>query len=379
MNEIASVPSLFPSRPALRRLRRGLLSLLLAGSLAACSGDDEPVLPPAADEDLQEVTLYLSLPAPADSVSKRLGDPGSAHEETDDWNTLVLFIVYTTPTEAGVTVIPKTLSYEEYDALPSLSEDLPFKRYTLTAPAGTVYFYGLTYYDPGTEGSYSGAEQLKTAIGQCNTEEAVQNLTISNYYPYGSEDDKTDVSKFCSVASGYYQDAQGKLATYKIDYSNISSDPQSIPTLTLRRLAAKIDVQWDAEGAYSDGKYTDARVKDFTYHGRAYGRVFPELPQGGGTIPAESWYFYNASPISQRNGRVYHYTFPDGVTEPKVTFTIATATDGGELGEAKSYTLNWKQPLSRATWYKVNATVRGNSTTNGDIDISNWNDGTTGN
>lgn len=379
MNEIASVPSLFPSRPALRRLRRGLLSLLLAGSLAACSGDDEPVLPPAADEDLQEVTLYLSLPAPADSVNKRLGDPGSAHEETDDWNTLVLFIVYDQPEAGQDEVSRETLTQKEYTALLPISEGSSVKRYTLTAPAGTVYFYGLTYYDPGTgENDMTGATDLKKAIEGCTTKEAVEALTISNYYPYGSEDDKTDVSKFCSVASGYYQDDDGTPKSYEINYSNISSDPQSIPTLTLRRLAAKIDVQWDAEGAYSGGKYTDARVEGFVFNSRAYGRVFPELDKSANTSDEKDWNFYNTSPISQRNGRVYHYTFPDGETEPKVTFSITTTTATSETATKKDYSLNWQQPLSRATWYKVNATIKGNSGS-GSIDDSDWVGITTGN
>ncbi|MGI6219206.1 MAG: hypothetical protein ACOYJE_05015 [Bacteroidaceae bacterium] len=378
MNEIASVPSLFPSRPALRRLRRGLLSLLLAGGLAACSGDDEPVLPPAADEDLQEVTLYLSLPAPADSVSKRLGDPGSAHEETDDWNTLVLFIVYENPEGEQKEVRCETLTQEEYDALQPMAPRSPFKRYTLTAPAGTVYFYGLTYYDPeAAETAMTGATDLKKAIGQCTTQADVEALTISNYYPYAVGATQTDVSKFCSVASGYYQDENGGF-TYEINYSNIPTEPNEIPTLTLRRLAAKIDVQWDAEGAYSGGKYTDARVESFQFYGSAEGKVFPELPQSGYTPVEKDWDFYNISPISQRNGRVYHYTFPDGTTKPQVTFSITTTTATSETTTKRDYTLNWQQPLSRATWYKVNATVNGNSSS-GTISDSEWVDINAGN
>lgn len=317
------------------------------------------------------------MPAPADSVSKRLGDPGSAHEETAGWNTLVLFIVYTAPTEAGVTVIPKTLTQKEYNALQPISEGSSFKRYTLTAPAGKVYFYGLTYFNPtGADGSYPGAEELRTAIGRCATKADVEALTISNYYPYAVDSKSADVSKFCSVASGYYQENGGTPKPYTIDYSNIPTELSEIPTLTLRRLAAKIDVQWDAEGAYSGGKYTDARVEGFVFHSHEYGRVFPELDKSANTSDEKDWNFYNNTPISQRNGRVYHYTFPDGVTKPQVEFTIATATDGEELGEPKTYSLTWNDKLTRATWYKVNATVRGNSREEGEITISNWDNGT---
>lgn len=382
MNRISQIfPSLVPSVLSRPRLRRVLLLPALLLVLAACSGDDEPAFTLPPQEDLQEVTLYLSLPALSDSAAKRLGDPGSAQEETDDWNTLVLFIVYSQSDATTQKVRCETLTQKEYAALPPSAAGSPYKQYTLTVPAGTVSFYGLTYYSPTAGENYPGAAALDEAIEACQTKEEVEALVISNYYPYAENENKADASKFCSVASGYYQNAEGN-NSYVIDYSTANADPASIPTLTLRRLAAKIDVQWDAEGAYEEGKYTNAYITGFTYSGSAEGKVFPEIAkstalpgESAATSSKKSWHFYNHTPISWRNGRVYHYTFPDMETTPSVTFSIATATGGSDLEENKVYTLNWNTYLQRATWYKVNVTVKGN-TSNGDINISGWNDGT---
>lgn len=366
------VPSVL-SRP---RLRRGLLLPALLLVLAACSGDDEPAFTLPPQEDLQEVTLYLSLPALSDSAAKRLGDPGTAQEETDDWNTLVLFIVYSKSDATTQEVRCETLTQEEYTALPTSAAGSPYKQYTLTVPAGTVSFYGLTYYSPAAgDDSYPGANALESAIKACGAKEDVEGLTISNYYPYGEGSSSTDVAKFCSVASGYYQNADGE-NSYTIDYSHISTDPQQIPTLTLRRLAAKIDIQWDAEAAYSEGDVVQPSVESFQFMGRTEGKVFPEL-NNPTTFTSKTWDFYNQSPISQRYGRTYHYTFPDGLLAPSVTFTVKTQESTGTNPLERSYTITWNTALARATWYKVNMTVRGNSGS-GSINNSGWDLGITG-
>ena len=373
------IPRIFPvslpsvlSRP---RLRRVLLLPALLLVLAACSGDDEPAFTLPPQEDLQEVTLYLSLPALSDSAGKRLGDPGTAQEETDDWNTLVLFIVYSQSDATTQKVRCETLTQAEYAALPPSAAGSPYKQYTLTVPAGTVSFYGLTYYSPAAgDDSYPGANALESAIKACGAKKDVEGLTISNYYPYGEGSSSTDVAKFCSVASGYYQNADGE-NSYVIDYSTANADPASIPTLTLHRLAAKIDIQWDAEAAYSEGDVVQPSVESFQFMGRTEGKVFPEL-NNPTTFTSKTWDFYNQSPISQRFGRVYHYTFPDGSLAPKVTFTVKTQKSTDAQPVEKSYTLTWQAALQRATWYKVNATVRGNSG-QGNIDESNWGIGIT--
>lgn len=381
--------SVFPSVPSLRGGRRVLLFLPLLCGLASCSSDDEPPMPAPPQEDLQEVTLYLSLPALSDSVDKRsMGDPGEQQEEGEDWNTLVLFVVYEEgQAQVGDLVRTFKLTKDDYEALPLIA-DTDFRRYRINVPAGKAYFYGVTY----SSGDKSGfADQFKDekALAQFDSKEDVEGLTISNYYPYAAPatDDEeanveTDVAKFCSVASGYYigngvsstdwRTAQPE--SYEITYSAPGMQDGQIPTLTLRRLAAKIDVQWDAEGAYSGGTYTNARVTGFTYHGSAEGRVFPEIAVDDYLPVLKDWAFSNLSPISWRNGRTYHYTFPDGKTTPRVTFNIDTQTEESEEWTEKPYTLKWGTHLQRATWYKVNVRVQGN-TSSGDIDITSWNNG----
>lgn len=382
MNRISQIfPSLVPSVLSRPRLRRGLLLLVLPVVLAACSGDDEPAFTLPPQEDLQEVTLYLSLPALSDSAAKRLGDPGTAQEETDDWDRLVLFVAYA---QSQATVGPQvrafTLTKGEYDDLPLVPGSETVHRYTLTVPAGTVRFYGLTFSSDDQSGLAKKFDSDDAIAANFPEEEAIKDLSISNYYPYaapvsGNEAGaKTDASKFCSVASGYYdKDGDGTPDDFTIDYSQIETDLTKIPTLTLRRLAAKIDVQWDAQAAYTDGDLVQPSVEGFQFIGCAEGKVFPELNKSGSALTEKSWDFYNTTPISQRFGRVYHYTFPDGNLAPKVTFTVKTNTDS----QGKEYALQWNTAdyLRRATWYKVNATVNGN-TTGGTITISGWNDGT---
>ena len=384
MNRISQIfPSLVPSVLSRPRLRRVLLLPALLLVLAACSGDDEPAFTLPPQEDLQEVTLYLSLPALSDSAAKRLGDPGSAQEETDDWNTLVLFIVYSQSDATTQKVRCETLTQKEYAALPPSAAGSPYKQYTLTVPAGTVHFYGLTFSNDDQSGLAEKFETNEKIAQSFPNEEAIKDLSISNYYPYaapvpGDEASaKTDASKFCSVASGYYdKDGDGTPDDFTIDYSQIETDLTKIPTLTLRRLAAKIDVQWDAQAAYTDGDLVQPSVEGFQFIGRKEGKVFPEFHKSGRAFEEKHWDFYNTTPISQRFGRVYHYTFPDGSLAPQVTFTVKTQKNKDKQPVEKSYTLTWQAALQRATWYKVNATVRGNSGT-GNIDESNWGIGIT--
>ena len=160
--------------------------------------------------------------------------------------------------------------------------------------------------------------------------------------------------------------------------------PNTIPTIILTRLAAKIDIQWDAADAYVQG-YTDVKVTRFTYKGTKYGRLFPNIASSNYSAEKQDWTFYNTLEISQRNGRVYHYTFPDGtyidgttttdgVTVPSVTFNISAKKTGETESTTKSYTMNFQKALQKATWYKVNATIKG-ITGNGTITLSMDNTG----
>lgn len=67
--------------------------------------------------------------------------------------------------------------------------------------------------------------------------------------------------------------------------------------------------------------------------------------------------FVNDTEISRRNGRVYHYAYPDGVTLPQLHFNISAASADGR--KEADYALAFKDAPAQASWYKVNVTIRG--------------------
>ena len=92
--------------------------------------------------------------------------------------------------------------------------------------------------------------------------------------------------------------------------------------------------------------------------------------------------FLNTSEISKRNGRVYHYTFPDGYTftdgtyPPHITFQLETQKEGTTGNKTYNVTFdmsNLKDGFIPARWYKINVTIKGTQLgDNSDITISNF-------
>ena len=326
----------------------------------ACSHDDDGGVP--SGENLETVKLYISVPG---VQSTRMGDPGTAVPEGEDWDELAIIMAYTDDSQVTLPNNSKvqvtTISKNDFVNLP-IYGNTNYRLLSIDAQPGKVYIYGVTYSKDADNNPYSD-------ISNCKTNEAVQALTISNAY---SEDNGTiDYAKFVSVATGYYKESGNDPAEFVIKEGG-TGEIGSIPTMTLTRLAAKIDIQWDAADAYEAG-YTDVKVTGFTYKGTVDGRLFSDITQSGYSATAQEWTFYNTSEISQRNGRVYHYTFPDGTTAPSVTFNIS-ATQNGATTKDKLYTMTFKDALQKATWYKVNATIKG-ITGSGTITLSMDNTG----
>lgn len=326
----------------------------------ACSHDDEDRPAP----DVETVRLIISVPAT--SASTRMGDPGTAVDEGADWDELAIMVEYTSPSTKRLL---KTISKTDFEALPSLDAEGKIKIISLDVEEGEVYIYGVTY-------TSSASQSPKSVIGdwvnKSNGIEDISDLTISNAYA------GDDMAKFVSVATGFYDlDTYGNHTGERKIYSIKSiTDPNfsnTIPTIILTRLAAKIDIQWDAADAYEAG-YTDVKVTRFTYKGTKYGRLFPNIASSNYSAEKQDWTFYNTLEISQRNGRVYHYTFPDGtttaggVTVPSVTFNISAKKTGETSDPSADYTLAFKSALQKATWYKVNAWIKG-ITGNGTIEL----------
>ena len=315
--------------------------------LTACGSSDDDGAPVA---DVETVQLIISVPAT--SAGTRMGDPGTAVDEGADWDwdQLAVILAYTDDSKVRTT----TITQEQFNALPAYKGNTNFKLLAIDAEPGMVYIYGVTY-------SNAAKNNPSSDISNCKTNTDVQALTISNAY---SEDNGTiDYAKFVSVATGYYKESGNDPAEFEIKEGG-TGEVGNIPTMTLTRLAAKIDIQWDAADAYEAG-YTDVKVTDFKYDsGNAsvvdvgFGRLFPDLVSASATAIGGSKEFYNTSEISQRNGRVYHYVFPDGVSKPSVTFNISANKEGNQI-TGSGYTMNFPSALQKATWYKVNATIKG--------------------
>lgn len=380
-----------------------ILSLIM---LAGCSEKDE-VRPM---DTLAPISLTLSVPA--DKTNTRVGDPGADTNDKVDWDRLTIIVAYKEKTQ-GDEIIDgapdKMVYYETYTKKefdrgtlvthPTSTLSGPdangFRTYTMYLPLGTCCVYGVTYSNEqglDLEGMLDGIAK----DGKDHNSD-IYNLQISNDYakPSGGT---TDIAKFISVATGYAikLDPETQILTNDRDIKvekNINADinTKQYWRMVLGRLAAKIDIQWDAKGAYEkdkDGnlKYTNVKVSQFTYHGEpegttvpgsGYGRLFPTLyHQNVSPLTSVSGHttFLNTSEISKRNGRVYHYTFPDGAIPPRLTFKLDTEKEGTTGKHNVTFDMsNLKDGFIPARWYKINVKISGTQLTKENITINNFN------
>jgi len=367
-----------------------ILSLIM---LAGCSEKDE-VRPM---DTLAPISLTLSVPD--DKTNTRVGDPGTDTNDKVDWDRLTIIVAYKEKTQGDEIIdgAPDKMVYydtytkEEFDRGKLVTHSTStlsgpdangFRTYTMYLPLGTCCVYGVTY--SNGEGLDLEGELNKITEDGTNRNEDIYDLQISNDYakPSGGT---TDIAKFISVATGYALklDKNQLLTSDRevIVEKNINADinTKQYWRMVLGRLAAKIDIQWDAKGAYEkdkDGnlKYTKVKVSQFTYHGEpegttvpgsGYGRLFPTLyHQNVSPLTSVSGHtdFVNTSEISKRNGRVYHYTFPDGTNPPRLTFQLDTEKEGTTGNKIYNVTFdmsNLKDGFIPARWYKINVKISG--------------------
>lgn len=323
--------------------------------LASCgSSGDEP-----SPSTKPKVALRMLVQAPK-APSSRIADPGTSTGEADLWDTFLLAFVYKSGEAGANTVIVDRITRTQFNQLERYNDSDNVRYYTIQLMPGVVYCYGIAYSSQATN------NDIYERLQQCKSKEAVDNLLISNSYAAGSAD---ATSKFLSVATGYYRDLEDKTRQGTIDITNAAASaesPYNVPVLRLVRLACKIDVQWDAASAFT-GSQLRAYVTGFKYTsnpsvtGAGSGRLFPELATfteavGGSTA------FLNTSEISQRNGRAYHYVFPESQkavgTKPKLTFDVK-GVDADSTTKQSVVTVNFSSQPQAATWYKINATVSG--------------------
>ena len=338
--------------------------LFLSLSFSSCSTDDDGGTTPV-DDGRQTVQLYLSVPS---SNATRIGDPGQAVPEGEDWDRLAIMIEYVDNTQTGKDkYYLKIITREEYD---NLDERDGYRWIGLDLLPGKVNIYGVTYSYDATNNPGQAITDIATNGG------SYKDLEISNDY---AMNDEAHVAKFLSVATGFYQDENGNLKDFVVE-ANPDWTAEDMPTMRLTRLAAKIDIQWDAEDAYTN-EYTDVRVTGFTFYNNKdaqeaaqdnnLGSLFPTLHKVENANGSKQ--FYNTTPISQRNGRVYHYVFPDGVSTPKVTFNITAKKEenGNTTDVGNKYTYIFKDlPLQKATWYKIRTYIKGFTNQETDINIT---------
>ena len=369
-----------------------ILSLIM---LAGCSESEKDEVRPM--DTLAPISLTLSVPA--DKTNTRIGDPGTGTNDMVDWDRLTIIVAYTEKAQGDEIIdgAPKKMVYydtytkEEFDRGKLVTHSTStlsgpdangFRTYTMYLPLGTCCVYGVTY--SKDQGLNLEKDLDKIAKDGEDHNSDIYNLQISNDYakPSGGT---TDIAKFISVATGYALklDKNQLLTTDRevIVEKNINADinTKQYWRMVLGRLAAKIDIQWDAKGAYEkdkDGnlKYTNVKVSQFTYHGEpegttkpdaGYGRLFPTLyHQNVSPLTSVSGHtdFLNTSEISKRNGRVYHYTFPDGTNPPRLTFQLDTEKEGTTGNKIYNVTFdmsNLKDGFIPARWYKINVNISG--------------------
>lgn len=370
-----------------------ILSLIM---LAGCSEKDE-VRPM---DTLAPISLTLSVPA--DKTNTRVGDPGADTNDKVDWDRLTIIVAYTKKTQGNEIIdgAPKKMVYydtytkEEFDRGKLVTHSTStlsgpdangFRTYTMYLPLGTCCVYGVTY--SKDQGLDLEGELNKITEDGTNRNSDIYKLQISNDYAH--KDGAVDIAKFISVATGYalkldknqLQTSDREVDREVIVEKNINADitTKQYWRMVLGRLAAKIDIQWDAKGAYEkdkDGnlKYTNVKVTGFKYHGEPVdaestvsgsgnGRLFPTLYHqevSSKTSVSGHTTFVNTSEISKRNGRVYHYTFPDGTNPPRLTFQLDTEKEGTKKPYNVTFDMsNLKDGFIPARWYKINVKISG--------------------
>lgn len=357
----------------------GILSL----TTAACSSDKEEGEKPTLKSKTMEVAFSISVPGSENaSDATRIPDPGTDTGEHDDWNRLTVIIAYT-QLDMKRTVYYDTFTKDEFYSnnvvqhqhtnsrlLPDSDND-GYHEFMMSLPIGKCRIYGVTY----TAGMGFDPESKLKKISDDGKDynDDILKLQISNDYA------GNDVSKFISVATGYAINTKDNSKDLQVSLNNIE-EMRQYWRMQLNRLAAKVDIQWDAQSAYEKNtetgnvQYTDVKINSFSFCGGATdqnvgagsGYLFPTLAKEENLHAISGKKdFINTSEISRRNGRVYHYTFPDGHT-PKITFkleTTTTASTGNADKKTSTYTFDLKNvtegSLLPATWYKINVKVTG--------------------
>lgn len=296
--------------------------MLIGCLFAACQQADEV-------KQISECEVMVNLLV--ETPGTRIGDPGTGHDENAIlWENIDLFFVYSKEDR----VIKKSLLRKDYEASKA-------KKFLFTLPVGNVDVYAVAY----------GKQQkpLQTA-----TPEQVRTLRTNDLMdmkePKFTEEDRKKylLGLFSAVINQPLVLQSGKA---------------EMLTLTLKRLIAKVDIQWDAQEAYEGFTYTDVALSDMHINGITQGYFFPQQqtdlnnPELTENIAA---YTMN-TPASKRNGRAYFYVFAGVKNQIRFNVVYQQVAEAGSEPKTKTvnYTAAFQQPLKQASWHKVNLNVKG--------------------
>lgn len=395
-------------------MKKTFVLLLVILSLVACSPASNDTDPIPLERKGAPVSFSIAVPT---ASATRIADPGSDAGEHDSWDRLLVIVAYTEKKQGTVfpdddkkrMVYYDTFTKAEFESSTPvehtnsvLSPDTDgdgYHDFTMYLPVGDCHIYGITY----TEGcGFDPVAVLNAITKDGNDHNAdIMGMQITNDYATGKTD---QVAQMVSVATGYatgyatYVDTSDPTSTLNGKrLMHISLDKaeemKQYWRMTLTRLATKVDIQWDAQSAYEPATspegvtYTDVRISQFVFCGGAgattgsgYGRLFPALaaqaaakagktlaPVGGDRT------FTNTSEISRRNGRVYHYTFPDGTSSKKITFSLVTSIVKDKPSYYTFDLTNLSGGFRRATWYKINVSIVGTKKQDGTVTIITFN------
>lgn len=285
------------------------------------------------------VMLTVRMAGGEERKSASVSDPGNDHgENTPAWETLGVYLAY----DNGE-VLCYELSREAYEDSVRQCATAGFDHHvTFSAFEGNMTVYAVAFGAGQTFQVVDGLDELRN-LATASLED-LQDAAARNTY-------------MKSLFSGKSAEVQ------------VSQEVSTHIDVTLQRLAAKVDVQYDVQDAYEQGGYTQATMSAITFKGWSKGFFFPDEA----TAPSSAMDFDQQADgtVSERNGRVVFYTFPGAQNE--FEFTIDYASDGaeGRWNGPVDYTARFKNALAPDTWHYVRFTVRGTQAAATGIELDN--------
>lgn len=306
------------------KIHKWIFALCYTIAFTACS-DDKNSIPSTENKEEGNVLVAVNV---STSAKTRIGDPGSDHQEDEQrWDNLSLYMVY-----PDGEVTEHTMTRAE------LESNNPVN---FTTWVGTADLYAIAYASP----------QIHV---KCNRPEDVYNLKTLNI-------NSDEFTRLLSDEKRRYM--QNVFAGSTLGISITRGSHQTV-NITLNRIIAKVDVQYDMADAF-DGQYKDVKLQDMTFYGPDYGYFFPDKAiQGTPQQESVTGHYVCDNDISARNGRTYYYsyTYHRDLSDMRhqFTFNVNYTKKDDSTGSTK-YTAKFGDSLNANVWYYVTLNIRGNN------------------